>query len=53
VLVMAAIFVQWIRSDKREARRYDRNADRDHDAALEAYNAHLQDLAEHGKRREP
>jgi putative copper resistance protein D len=53
VLVMAAIFVQWFRSDTREARRYDRSAERDEDAALEAYNAHLQDLAAHGKRREP
>ncbi len=53
VLVLAAIFVQWIRTDTREARRYDRNAVRDDDAALEAYNAHLADLAEHGKRREP
>lgn len=53
VLVMAAIFVQWIRSDTREARRYDRQAVRDEDAALDAYNAHLEDLASHGKRREP
>ncbi len=53
VLVMTAIFVQWIRSDTREARRYDRNAERDDGAALEAYNAHLADLAAPGKRREP
>ncbi len=53
VLVMAAIFVQWIRTDRREARRYDRKAIRDDDAALEAYNSHLQDLALHGRRREP
>jgi len=53
VLVMAALFVQWIRSDTREARRKDRQADRDDDAELHAYNAHLRDLAEHGKRRDP
>lgn len=53
ILVMGALFVQWIRSDAREARRKDRQADRDDDAELEAYNAHLRDLAEHGKRRDP
>jgi len=53
VLVMGALFVQWIRSDTREARRKDRQAERDDDAELEAYNAHLRDLAEHGKRRDP
>jgi putative copper resistance protein D len=53
LLVMGAIFVQWIRSDSREARRLDRAADRDEDAELAAYNARLRDLAEHGKRREP
>ncbi len=37
-LVMA---VQWSRSDTREARRGDRAADRDDDAALAAYNAML------------
>lgn len=53
LVVMIALFVQWIRSDQREARRLDRQADRDEDAALEAYNAHLRDLAEHGRRRDP
>lgn len=53
LLVMGAIFVQWIRSDAREARRLDRAADRDEDAELAAYNARLRDLAEHGRRREP
>lgn len=41
VLVFGALFVQWIRSDVREARRRDRAADRDGDAELEAYNARL------------
>jgi len=52
VLVMGALFVQWIRSDRREARRLDRAADRDDDAALTAYNAYLKDLSEHGRRRD-
>ncbi len=53
VLVMIALLFQWFRSDQREARRIDRAADRDGDAALAAYNARLKDLAEHGKRRDP
>lgn len=53
VIVLAALFVQWIRSDRRDARRLDRAADRDDDAELEAYNAYLRDLAEHGRRRDP
>ena len=50
---MGAILVQWFRSDPREAKRFDRAADRDNDAELEAYNARLRDLAEHGRRRDP
>jgi cytochrome c oxidase assembly factor CtaG/putative copper export protein len=53
VLVMGAIFVQWIRSDAREAKRYDRSEARSEDHDLEAYNAYLKSLAEHGKRRDP
>jgi cytochrome c oxidase assembly factor CtaG len=53
VLVMVAILFQWFRSDSREAKRFDRAEDRSDDAALEAYNARLRDLAEHGKRRDP
>jgi cytochrome c oxidase assembly factor CtaG len=53
VLVFGALFVQWIRSDVREARRRDRAADRDGDAELEAYNSRLQAMHEHGKRRDP
>ena len=53
VLVMGALFVQWIRTDKREARRLDRAADRDDDAELTAYNAYLRDLADNGRRRDP
>lgn len=46
VLVMIALFVQWLRSDAREAKRNDRKADRDGDAELEAYNAQLRKIAE-------
>jgi putative copper resistance protein D len=46
VLVFGALFVQWIRSDRREARRRDRAADRDGDTELEAYNARLLALSE-------
>ncbi len=53
VLVMVAILFQWFRSDSRDAKRFDRAEDRNDDAALEAYNARLRDLAAHGKRREP
>lgn len=53
ILVMIALLAQWFRSDQREARRLDRAADRDGDAELAAYNARLQDLAAHGKRRDP
>ena len=53
MIVLGALFVQWIRSDHRDARRLDRAADRDNDADLEAYNAYLRDLAEHGRRRDP
>ncbi len=53
ILVMGALLWQWFRSDAREAKRFDRSEDRTNDAALEAYNARLRDLAEHGKRRDP
>lgn len=41
--VLAALIVvsQWVRSDARAARRYDRRADRDGDAQLTSYNAQL------------
>jgi putative copper resistance protein D len=44
VLVFGALFVQWVRSDMREARRRDRAADRDADAELQAYNDYLKGL---------
>ncbi|MGQ0631536.1 MAG: cytochrome c oxidase assembly protein [Sporichthyaceae bacterium] len=48
VLVMAIAMMRvWIASDAREARRIDRQADRDGDAALAAYNAYLAQLDRH------
>ncbi|GGG01869.1 copper resistance D precursor [Rhodococcoides trifolii] len=45
VLVMLALLVQWSRSDRKEAVRMDRAADRDDDAALAAHNAMFAELA--------
>jgi len=45
VVVMLALLIQWQRSDRRDAKRLDRAAERDHDAELVAYNAMLADLA--------
>lgn len=43
--LLLILAVQWTRSDDREARRRDRQADRDGDAELNAYNAMLAGLA--------
>jgi putative copper resistance protein D len=45
LIVLIVIAVQWSRSDAREATRNDRQADRDGDADLTAYNARLAALA--------
>lgn len=45
LLVLMAVLVQWAGSDRRTAARTDRQADRDHDAELTAYNAYLARLA--------
>nr|WP_269328621.1 cytochrome c oxidase assembly protein [Kineosporia babensis] len=45
LLIAVVLMVQWARSDDREQRRYDRKADRDGDAELEAYNAMLAKLS--------
>lgn len=47
LIVLIAIAVQWSRSDDREATRRDRQADRDDDAELRAYNDRLAAL--HGR----
>jgi len=45
LIVLIAIAVQWSRSDDREAKRKDRQADRDGNQELEDYNAYLQSLS--------
>lgn len=50
-MVLALLVVRdWVRSDTRDAVRSDRQADRDDDAELAAYNAHLAELAARGRR---
>jgi hypothetical protein len=46
------IAVQWSRSDEREATRLDRQAVRDHDAELNAYNEQLAALAARDERQQ-
>ena len=41
VVLTLLVAVAWVRSDRAETRRKDRQADRDGDAELAAYNAHL------------
>lgn len=50
VVLVLMVMVDWMRRDERESRRSDRQAERDADAELEAYNAHLQRLAERSGR---
>ena len=52
LIVLVAIAVQWARSDDRDAKRLDRQADRDDDAELRAYNERLSALARHDQRSE-
>ena len=47
LLLAMLLVLSWVRSDDAEARRHDRQADRDHDADLTAYNARLASIAEH------
>lgn len=49
LILLVVIAVQWARSDEREAKRRDRQADRDQDAELRAYNDNLQALARRSK----
>jgi len=49
LLLGLGIAVAWVRSDDRDSRRHDRQADRDGDAELTAYNEHLARLAEQGQ----
>lgn len=50
VIVMIVIAVQWARSDDRENERADRQADRDGNAELIAYNERLARMAERDRR---
>jgi putative copper resistance protein D len=51
VALTLLVAIAWVRSDRAETKRKDRQADRDGDAELAAYNAHLQDLKKrHAKR---
>ena len=44
LFMVIMVTIQWARSDEREARRGDRQADRDGNAELNAYNDHLASL---------
>jgi cytochrome c oxidase assembly factor CtaG/uncharacterized membrane protein len=50
LIVLIVIAVQWARSDDREATRRDRQADRDDDAELRAYNDRLAALSQRDQR---
>jgi cytochrome c oxidase assembly factor CtaG/putative copper export protein len=51
VLVALGVAYQWTRSDERLARRRDRQADRDGDTELRAYNERLRRLGERDERK--
>lgn len=54
MLILALMVgIVWMRADEHEAKRLDRQADRDHDAALEAYNAELAARAARYAQRTP
>ena len=49
LLLAMLVVLAWVKSDAAEARRHDRQADRDGDADLAAYNAELAALARHDR----
>jgi cytochrome c oxidase assembly factor CtaG/putative copper export protein len=51
VALTLMVALAWLRSDRIETRRKDRQADRDGDAELAAYNAHLQELKRRDEER--
>lgn len=51
VILALLVGLQWAKSDERAAKREDRNAERTHDAELNAYNEHLRMLAERDANR--
>jgi len=46
IVVLLVLFVQWAKTDQREAKRKDRKADRDGDSELNDYNDYLAGLAQ-------
>ncbi|KRF23425.1 cytochrome c oxidase assembly protein [Phycicoccus sp. Soil803] len=52
VILTLLVAVAWVRTDRAETKRKDRQADRDGDAELAAYNAHLQELKRRNERRQ-
>jgi len=46
VLIALVVVAQWVKSDEKSAKRYDRRAERDGDAELVAYNSRLRRLGE-------
>ncbi|MCU1526389.1 MAG: hypothetical protein JWP75_152, partial [Frondihabitans sp.] len=50
VLIALMVVRQWVRSDERIAKRYDRKAENDGDAELRAYNEQLSKMASHEPR---
>jgi putative copper resistance protein D len=53
LIVAIALAVQWSRSDERDARRMDRQADRDGGQELASYNAYLAQLHARDSRPTP
>ena len=49
LILAVVVAVQWFRRDEQETRRKDRQADRDGDAELKAYNEHLAPAAPGGR----
>jgi putative copper resistance protein D len=47
--VLIVVLFSWMTSEERRGRRLDRQAERNHDADLEAYNARLRALAAHSE----
>ncbi|SES48566.1 putative copper resistance protein D [Pedococcus cremeus] len=50
LILALMVAAAWVRTDRAEAKRRDRQADRDNDAELTAYNAHLAELAQRHRR---
>ena len=52
LILTMLVAVAWVRTDRAESTRKDRQADRDGDAELAAYNAHLQELKRRNEGRQ-